>query len=478
MKTSLNRRTFLKHAALSAGALSATGWFPGPNLLAVQDAGRKLDCVQIGCGGRGLSAHLEWLVRRSKDNVVAIVDPDERRHAEVKRFLQRNQLDPSRLQTFTDYRVMFDQLGKSLDAVFIATPNHHHAPPAMLAIQLGKAVFCEKPLCHDIAQARKLRQMARESKAPTQMGNQGHCESGYRRLCEFVWGGVVGNITQTYSWTDRANGAAGRRPPSLPVPAGLHWDEWLGPAPFRDYHAGLHPHDWHGWYDFGNGSLGNMGCHVLDGVFWALKVEHPASVEAEEIRPGSNEAYPTGCRLRYDIPARADMPPLTAYWYEGLKLNAQTAAKGSLQSAQGKDQNLPPLFDELLRKYPDEGDFDRGGGTFYVGEKGILYTGTYGSMHVLPRERMSEFSQVPKTLPRPKDIMTDFLEACREGRKETAASFEYGAQLTEFTLLGNLAQYAGAGCKVQWDGPNMKAANLPGLDRWLKQPSRPGWPSC
>ena len=477
MKTAFNRRTFLKRAALGTTALSVTRWFPGPNLLAAQDAGAKLNCVQIGCGGRGLSAHLDWLVKRSKDNVVAIVDVDEKRHAVVKDFLEGNGLDASKVQTFTDYRVMFDKIGNSLDAVFIATPNHHHAPPALLAMQLGKAVYCEKPLCHDIAQARKLRQLARESKAPTQMGNQGHCESGYRRLCEFVWAGVVGNITETHSWTDRANGAAGPRPPSLPVPAGLHWDEWIGPAPFRHYHAGLHPHDWHGWYDFGNGSLGNMGCHVQDGVFWALKVGHPVSVEAEEIRPGSSEAYPTGCRLRYDIPARGDMPPLKAYWYEGLKMDARTSPKGNLQEAKGKDQNLPPLFAELLGKYPDE-NFDRGGGTFYVGEKGILYTGTYGSMHILPRERMSEFSEVPKTLPRPKNIMTDFLDACREGKKETAASFEYGAQLTEFVLLGNLAQYAGVGRKVEWDGPNMKAANLPELDRWLKQPVRPGWPSC
>jgi predicted dehydrogenase len=347
----------------------------------------------------------------------------------------------------------------------------------MLAMQMGKAVFCEKPLCHDIAQARELRRMAAGCKAPTQMGNQGHCESGYRRLCEFIWGGVVGKITQTFSWTDRANGATGPRPPTLPVPAGLHWEGWIGPAPFRPYHAGLHPHDWHGWYDFGNGSLGNMGCHVLDGVFWALKAGHPASLEAEEIRPGSDEAYPTGCRLRYDIPARGEMPALSAYWYEGLKKDAHSSAQGSLQAAKGEDQNLPPLFGELLRKYPDE-VFDYGGGTLYVGEKGILYTDTYGGhMHVLPRERMNEFSDVAKTLPRPKNIMTDFLDACREGKKETAASFEQGAGLTEFVLLGNLAQHAGVGQKVEWDGPNMRVTNLAELNAWVKRPTRSGWPS-
>ena len=117
--------------------------------------------------------------------------------------------------------------------------------------------------------------MAARYKVPTQMGNQGHCEEGYRRLCEFVWAGVIGNITETHSWTDRSNGGRGPRPPSEPVPAGLHWEEWIGPAPYRDFHSDLHPHEWHGWYDFGNGSLGNLACHVLDGVFWALKLDHP-----------------------------------------------------------------------------------------------------------------------------------------------------------------------------------------------------------
>lgn len=475
--TTLTRRVFLRRTTLGAAALSASRFLPGPSLLAAAEPGRKLNLVQIGCGGRGLGAHLDWVVKQSKDNLVAIVDADEKRHAEVKRFLERQEQDTSKLEVFTDYRVMFDKLGQTIDAVFIATPNHHHALPAMLAMQLGKAVYCEKPLCHDIAQARKLRELARQSKAPTQMGNQGHCEEGYHRLCEFIWSGVIGKVTETYSWTDRANGYDGPRPPARPVPAGLHWDEWIGPAPYRDYHAGLHPHDWHSWHDFGNGSLGNMACHVLDGVFWALKVEHPTSVEAEEIRGGSNEAYPTGSRLRYDVPARGDMPPFKAYWYEGFKKDAAGAPSGSLQSAKGANQNLPPLFGELLVKYPEE-EFDREGGTFYVGEKGIIYTGTYGGrMHVLPRERMSEFTQVPKTLPRSKSIMTDFLEACREGRKETAASFEYGARLTEFSLLGNLVQYAGVGRKLEWDGVRMKVTNLPEVNQWLKRPVREGWPS-
>ena len=478
MKSALNRRSFLKRSALAAGAVSAGGLFPAPNLLAAARAGDKLNVVQIGCGGRGLSSHIDWLVTQSKDNLVAIVDADEKRHAQVKKWMEGKGADPAKVRTFTDYRVMFDKIGKEIDAVTIATPNHHHALPSMMAMQMGKAVFCEKPLCHDIAEARKLRAMARESKAPTQMGNQGHCLDGYLRLCEFVWAGVVGNITETHSWTDRANGGAGPRPPSLPVPEGLDWDSWIGPAPYREYHKGLHPHDWHDWYDFGNGSIGNMACHVMDGVFWSLKIDHPTSVQAEEIRGGSNEEYPTGCRVRWDVPARGDMPPVKVFWYDGFKKDATGNPADDPKAAAGPGRNFPPLLLELQKKYPDE-EMDRpDSGTIYVGEKGILYTATYGQkFHILPLEKMQQMTQPPRTLPRPKDVMTDFLNACRAGKKETAASFDYGAQLTEFILLANVAQHAGVGEKVELDGPNMKVTNHPELNQWVKRPYRKGWPS-
>lgn len=466
----MNRRLFLKRTALAAGALSAGGLLPAPNLLAARAAGSKLNCVQIGCGGRGMY-HIKYLVSQSRENLLGVVDPDEKRHAVVKKWLESEGQDASRLRLFTDYRVMYEKLGKELDAVFVAAPNHQHAPASMIALELGKGVYCEKPLCHDIAEARKLREMARQSKAPAQMGNQGHCEDGYRRLCEFVAAGVVGPITETHSWTDRANGGVGPRPPALPVPRGLHWDTWIGPAPYREYHSGLHPHEWHGWYDFGNGSLGNMGCHVLDGVFWALQIEHPTAITAEEIRGGSAERYPIGTRLRYDCPARGDKPAVKVFWYEGFNATAPVA-----KAAKGKARNLPPLLLELCRQYPDD-ELDRtDSGTLYVGEKGILYTGTYGQkMHLVPWEKMQAMKQPPRTLPRPKNVFTDFLEACRGGRKETAAPFEYGARLTEFVLLGNLAQHAGVGQKVEWDGPNMKVTNLPELNEWVKRPYRKGW---
>ena len=468
MNTHLTRRSFLKHTTLAAGVAAAAPF----NILHAASASDKVRVVQIGCGGRAMS-HLSSTLN---ENLVAIVDVDETRHAAVKKWLADKGRSADSLQVFTDYRKMFDKVGKQFDTVFIATPNHHHALPAMIAMQLGKHVYCEKPVCQNIGEARQLRKMAAKSKVATQMGNQGHCDDGYRSLCEYIWAGAIGKLTETHSWTNRANGGVGPRPPKAPVPAGLHWEEWIGPAPYRDYHDDLHPHEWHGWFDFGNGSIGNMGCHVLDGVYWALKVQHPVSVEVEQMRGGSAERYPTGSRVRWDVPARGDLPALKVFWYEGLKQDAKGEPEGRLRAVKGDDRNLPPLLLDLRKQFPEE-ELDGGdSGTLYVGEKGVIFTGTYGDkMHIVPWQKMRETPAPPKTLPRPKPIFTDFLDAVRAGRTETAVSFDYGTRLTEFAILGNLAMHVGPGKKVTWDGPNMKVTNLPELNRWVKREPRKGW---
>jgi predicted dehydrogenase len=475
MKTGWNRRSFLKRTALAAGALSTTKLLPVPSVLAARSPDDLLNCVLIGSGGRGMT-HLNEIVAKAQQNLVAIVDPDEKRHGEVQRWLQQKEKDPAQLRIFTDYREMFDKIGKQIDTVFIAAPNHHHAAPAMMAMKLGKNVYCEKPVCHDVGEARKMREIAASARVATQMGNQGHCEDNYRRLCEYIWAGVIGQVTETHSWTNRCNGGVGPRPPVEPVPAGLHWEEWIGPAPYRDFHSDLHPHSWHGWFDFGNGSIGNMGCHVLDGVYWALKLEHPTSIEVEYIRGGGKERYPTGSRIRWDCPARGDLPPVKVFWYEGLNATTKDEPYGKLRVARDDGRNLPPLLLDLRKQYPEE-ELDGGdSGTLYVGEKGVIFTGTYGDkMHIVPWKKMRETPEPPKTLPRPKDIFTDFIEACRAGRTDTGVSFDYGTRLTEFAVLGNLAQQAGEGKKVEWDGPNMRVKNLPELNHWVKRDYRKGW---
>jgi predicted dehydrogenase len=459
----------VKRTAMAAGVLSVAPF----NILNAANAGEKIRFVQIGCGGRGASAHLS---AAQHEHLAGIVDVDENRHGVVKKWLEGRGGDAGKLEVFADYRKMFDKIGKNIDAVFIATPNHHHALPSLIAMQLGKHVYCEKPVCQNIGEARAMRALAAKSKVATQMGNQGHCEDGYRKLCEYIQGGVIGKVKETHSWTNRANGGEGPRPPKEPAPAGLHWDEWIGPAPYRDFHSDLHPHSWHGWYDFGNGSIGNMGCHVLDGVYWALKIDHPTSVEVETMRGGSDERLPMGSRVRWDIPARGDMPELKVFWYEGLNPTATGRPDGKLRAAKGADRHFPELLKELVKQYPDEGLDAGDSGSLYVGEKGVIFTGTYGDkMHIVPWEKMRETKAPEKSLPRPRSVFVDFIEAIKAGKTETAVPFEYGARLTEFAILGNLAMKAGAGKKVIWDGPNMKVTNHPELNAFVSRPARAGW---
>jgi predicted dehydrogenase len=464
----LNRRSFLKHSTLiTAGTLAAA-----PSILHAANAGEKLKYAMIGCGGRS-GEHINNL-RGHK--CVALVDVMERSAESTKSGLVRRGDASDDTPTFVDYRKMFDKMAKDIDAVFVATPNHQHALPAMIAMKLGKSVYVEKPVCHDVGEARKLRAMAKEYKVATQMGNQGHCDEGYHSLVEYIQSGTIGKVTEVHSWTDRANGGVGPRPATQPVPAGMHWEEYIGPAPYRDFHSDIHPHEWHGWFDFGNGSIGNMGCHALDGAFWALNIEHPTSIEVEEMRGGSDERYPMGARIRWDIPARGDMPAAKVYWYEGLRKDATGQPRGNLRTATGADRNLPPLFNELKARNPDE-EFESTG-TLYVGDKGIIFTGCYGgSMHIVPRSQMNSTPKPARTLARCPDrgIFNNFINAVLNGKTETHASFEYGTRLTEFCILGNLAQHVGPGKKLEWDGPNMKITNIPELNPWVSREYRKGW---
>ncbi|MGD0092803.1 MAG: Gfo/Idh/MocA family oxidoreductase, partial [Planctomycetota bacterium] len=261
-----SRRDFLKKTAACAGALAGAQIFGAPYVLAADKASDKLRVAVIGCGGQGTGTHIPAALN---EHLVAIVDASEKclanalkRGAEVAK-KSGLVFEPEKVRTFSDYRKLFDEMHKDIDAVSIATPNHHHALPALLAMKLGKGAYVEKPMAYDIHEARLLADKAAVYKVATQMGNQGHSGEGYRRLCEYIWAGAIGKVTEVQCWSDRANGGVGPRPPTEPVPAGMNWDNWIGPAPFRDYHKDLHPHEWHGWHDFGDGSLGNMGCHVL-----------------------------------------------------------------------------------------------------------------------------------------------------------------------------------------------------------------------
>ncbi|MCX7008501.1 MAG: Gfo/Idh/MocA family oxidoreductase [Kiritimatiellaeota bacterium] len=467
MSTKQSRRSFLKTAAAGTGMLAATRVFGAPAILSTRSPGAQLRTAVIGCGGRGVSAHV---APAAAERLVALVDADEKGLAKALKKAGAK----SGIRTFNDYRKLFDVMGKELDAVFIATPNFHHALPAMLAMQRGIGVYVEKPLTYTIAEARALAAAAKQFKVATQMGNQGHSGESYRRLCEYIWAGAIGNVTEVHHWCNRSNGGVGGRLPTLPVPAGMHWEEWIGPAPFRDYHKDLHPHEWHTWHDFGNGSLGNMACHIMDGAFWALKIEHPTSIEVEEMAGGSAERYPTGTRIRWDVPARGAMPPVKIYWWDGKRAgikHAGTDAEDTPDSVSKNARNRPPLVEKLEKEYGR--DFG-GNGTFYIGDKGIMYTGCYGEgVRIIPEEKHKAFPMPAASIPRIKGShQGDFLRACRGGPPACAA-FDYSARLTEFAHLGCLAIKAGLGKKIEWDGT--QCTNLPDINRLLARQNRPGW---
>jgi predicted dehydrogenase len=469
-----SRRSFLKGSAVAAGAAVGAGLLRGPIILAEGAPGSKVGVVVIGCGGRGTSAHLPDAARQ---RLLAIVDVDEKNWAKGMDFLEKKIKDVKvdKVKTYFDYRKMFDEIGKEIDAVTIATPNHHHYPPAMIAMQLGKAVYVEKPMAHSVQQARLMAEASVKYKVPTQMGNQGHCGEGYRRLCEYIWAGAIGNVTEVHCWTDRSNGGSTPRPEKLPVPAGMHWDEWIGPSPFRDYHKDLHPHEWHGWYDFGNGSLGNMACHVMDGAVWALKLKYPTAIEAEVVNGGTDERYPAGDRLRYDFPARGTMPAVKLYWWDGKKPGTTGDTKGDeADNVSKKAQFLPTLVNKLTK---ETGFKFEGSGSIYVGDKGMMYTGCYGGgVTMLPIEKMKEYPKPGISIPRVKGgPFGEFYEAVRSGKPTTCSNFEVASILTEVTCLGNLAQKAGVGKKVEWDGPNMKCTNLPAINKLVQLEYRKGW---
>ncbi len=374
-----SRRSLIKKSAAAAGAIAASRLLQGPFILAQPSPNSKLNTAVIGANGQGMAS----VGATAGENLVALVDVDDGRLASTMKSLEKNpNVKTANLKTFFDYRELFDKMAKEIDVVFVATPDHNHAPASLLAIAHGKHTFCEKPLTHDLYQARTIAAAAKKHKVMTQMGNQGHSGEGYRRLCEYIWAGAIGKPVETHTWIGMVNGGIGGRGPTKPVPANLHWDQWLGPSAQRDYHDGLHPATWRGWWDFGGGTIADWGCHQLDGVFWALKLSEAKSVTLEllDVNGGSDERTPVGSTVRWTFPARGDTPEIKVHLWEGNRAGPD-----------GKNQvpNHPPIAAELEKQYNRQ--FDKswgGGGTLYLGDKGIMYTANYGSgPRIVPEER-------------------------------------------------------------------------------------------
>ena len=468
MNTRFGRRDLLKKSAVVAGVAAGVRAFGVPAILAQRSPNSKLGTALIGSGGRG-GAHLGVTLG---EQLVALVDIDDNRMGAIMQSLAKNPAaNASRIKTYCDFRKMFDECHKQIDVVFVATPENTHAAASMMAIKLGKHVYCEKPLTHDIYEARALGEAARQYKVMTQMGNQGHAGEGIRVLREYLEAGAIGAVLETHTWQNQVYG--GRvRAAEKPVPAGVHWDEWIGPGAWTDYRDGLHPSPgWYQWMDYGTGLLACVGAHTFDAVHWGLQLKYPTSCVALEQEGDTPGVWGTLNTLLYEFP-RPGLPPLKAYWYDGVHRDANAKDKDGRPYPKGL--NRPRLADELTEKY---GRNLTGGGTIFVGEKGTMHSGVMSDgPRLVPEERHKDFPVPAKKFPRTHGIHADFLRACKEGGDPPSSNFpEVSGPYMEALLVGNLAMRAGVGQKVEWDGVTMKCTNLPELNRYVKREYRKGW---
>jgi predicted dehydrogenase len=345
-------------------------------------------------------------------------------------------------RAYNDFRELLAK--EKVDGVVVATPDHSHAMVTLAAIRQGKHVYCEKPLTYSVFEARQVTEAARRAGVATQLGNHGQASEEARLTCEFIQDGAIGPVHEVQVWSPARFWAwptgDGRPAETPPVPDGLDWDLWLGPAPVRPYHPAYCPWTWRNWWDFGTGLLGDLGCHKLSTVFKALKLGYPTSVEASCTKL-SPEIYPLGVIARYEFPARGDMPPLTLTWYDG-----------GLRPARPKDLE------------PGRGMSD----VIYIGEKATLM-----GHRLVPEAKMKSYGRPPKLLPRSVGHYKEWVDACRGGPPAGANFVDHGGILTETCMLGNVALHAGT--KLDWDGPNLRITNDERANQFLHRPYREGW---
>ena len=445
----VSRRDFIRVSTIATGSVALGGVFG----VRAEDASAPLNVAVVGLGGQGTVRLKEALAGGT--NIVALCDVDEMLLAAATQIVSA--------KTYTDFRELLNAETK-LDAVIIATPDHWHAPIARAAILAGKHVFCEKPLTRTIGEARALRELARQSKVVTQMGNQGSASPNMRRGIELIQAGAIGKVREVYLWTAPSKSFKPAQPMPTgedPLPEGLHWDEWLGPAPVRPYKKHLyHPKNWRAWYDFGGGSLADWGCHGFNLPFRALKLGYPKRIVADLETAGAAGCYPKGARVRFEFPSRGELPPVTLWWFDGGRLPPEKV--------------LPPEILAHFAKMPDDG-------VLMLGDKGF----TYGAPHpgadyiMLKGEKKlsgilnhAATDGIARSLPRVKNHMEEWLAACR-GEGKTFSDFETGGLLTEIVLSGVVALRTWK--KLKWDGARMRATNVREADQFIHAKYREGW---
>lgn len=406
----------------------------------------KLNIAGIGVGGRG-AADIRGVVRGN--NIVALCDVDTERAAKTFAMLP----DARRYQ---DFRKMFDQMDRKIDAVVVATPDHTHAVAAMAAIERGKHLYCEKPLAHSVYEVRQLIKAAKDHKVVTQLGNQGHSFGTIRTFCEWIWDGAIGNVHTIHAGCAAVNSGLGKLQQlneHFDVPETLDWDLWLGPAKQRPYNPAYLPGAWRGWVPFGNGTVGDWTCHVVDPVFWALDLGAPETIQAQvkDYDPKTQgDAFPTGEVITYQFPAKGNRGPITMYWYSG-------------------SEPIPRPKDLEPGRKPVRT------GAYVLGDKGTIMYGSHGAggVRIIPEAKMKAYQRPEETIARVKNHYQDWLSAIRNGTK-AGSDFSYGGPLTEIAMLGVIAIRL-PGTKLEWDAKNMQFANCPEANQLVNPPYRQGW---
>ena len=454
------RRKFVKNTGITAG--SVLGF---PAIVSGQNLNSKIRVACIGTGGKG-SSDTDNAAREGGE-IVALCDVDRNTmNRKAKKFPKAKQ--------YQDFRKLLEEMENQIDAVTVSTPDHCHGVAAITAMAMGKHAYVQKPLAQTVWESRIMRNLAREKKLATQMGNQGSANEGLRRGVEVIHSGAIGKPQELHVWTNRPVWPQGVDRPknSDPVPGHLDWDLWLGPALPRPYKAGVyHTFKWRGWFDFGTGALGDMACHTVNMPFRALKLGYPDRIECEVASRPYKETFPLSSRVRYDFPARGDWPALKFWWYDGNPRDRQAPIR--------------PYSDITANLVAKQGNKLPASCCLIKGSEGEIYSpDDYGQNVFLMRKGEKTYTNinshpackdVPKVIPRSPGHVKEWFEMMKDPKKPAYSSFEIAAYLNEVILLGCLAQRIGEGRPIEWDGPNMKSKDNEEASKLVKRDYRPGW---